>query len=145
MAGIASFILGLTLTVLPTANAQAELARLDSSQIRAALTGKIVRYSPPGWADADVHEEFRPDGKWGGIVYGRGPMGFAGRWDVRNDQLCVVAEQGLWAALRERVWYCRMVWRDPQTGRLLMDHVSGGYGNDRSMGPQTLIFIPPPA
>jgi hypothetical protein len=100
------------------------LVRLDGRQIRAALTGRTVSYSPPGWADAGASETFYPDGRWAGLRLSRGPLEFAGRWWARAHALCVVATSGLILKGGTGAPYCRAVWRNPRTGDLMMDHVS---------------------
>jgi hypothetical protein len=139
----ALFVLGLAMAGFAQSD-RASLERLDASEIRAALTGNLVHYSPPGWADAGAHEEFHPDGKWGGMRYGRGPMPFSGQWDVRDDQLCVHARQGLWEKLERPEWFCRTLWRDTRSGALRMDHIAAGFGGTFGEGLQTLTVQPLP-
>ena len=118
--------------LLSTAPAGAGLAdearRLSGGEVRRALTGKLIAYSPPGWADAGVHEEFHPDGSWRGLGYSRGPVPFSGGWSIRGDQLCVrPAPRSMVAA-----WFegsrCRYLWRDRATGPLRIEHLDPRRG-----------------
>jgi hypothetical protein len=101
---------------------------LSADEIRAALAGRLATYSPPGSADAGAHEEFHTGGRWAGIRYGRGPSPFSGQWAIRGDQLCVHAEHGLQGARWGPRWFCRVVWRDARSGRILIDHVASEFG-----------------
>jgi hypothetical protein len=101
---------------------------LGSAEIRHSLVGKLIAYSPPGWADAGVSEEFHEDGKWRGIRYSRGPVDFSGRWSVEANQLCVVADKGSSAEKWHAGKYCRQVWKNKRTGRLLLAHLTGADG-----------------
>lgn len=102
----------------------AQLTRLGAGEIRQALVGRRIAYSPPRWSDAGVHEEFHPDGRWQGIYYGRGPMPVAGRWALHGNRVCVVPTSGYLARSSFPRTICRSVWRNRRTGRLLIDHVS---------------------
>ena len=93
---------------------------LGSAEIRQSFTGKYIFYSPPGWADAGVHEEFHQDGKWRGIRYSRGPVEFSGRWSVEANKLCVLPDRASPAGK-----HCRQIWKNKHTGQLLLDHLSG--------------------
>lgn len=99
------------------------LRALKSAEIRVALTGKLVSYSPSGWADADVHEEYHQGGRWRGIQYSRGPLPFAGRWEVQGDELCVKGERDP-PRLAPIGRICRSVWRDDRTGQIWIAHVT---------------------
>lgn len=114
----------LLLLALALAGPSPQLQQLTAGEIGAALRGKLVSYEPPGSADMGVHEEYHPDGRWAGIRYGRGPMPFSGRWQVRNGQLCVRAGQGLTGEPWKRGWVCRKVWRDARSRRLHMKHMT---------------------
>jgi hypothetical protein len=98
---------------------------LGSAEIKQSLTGKLISYSPPGWADAGAHEEFHKDGSWGGLRYSRGPDKFSGRWSVEANQLCVVADKGSSVEKQHPGKYCRQVWKNTSTGQLLIAHISG--------------------
>lgn len=100
----------------------ARLRRLDAGEIRAAVFGKRVSYNPPGTADAGANEEYLADGTWRGTRLSRGPVGFSGRWRIANGRLCTRQETGIGGALEE---VCREMWRDPQNGDLLMEHMMG--------------------
>ena len=120
-------------------SSKAKLHQLNSREVASALAGKLASYSPPGWADAGVHEEYHIGGMWRGIRYGRGPVSFSGRWKIENGQLCVRAESGLAGAPWERGWVCRKVWRDHVSGKLLMAHMSFGIDPKRGLGPLELL------
>ena len=111
--------------------------RLTSAEIQKALSGKIIVYSPAGWADADVSEEYHTDGTWGGILYSVGPTPFSGRWFVANDQVCVVAERGV-AQRWHDGQYCRDLWRERTTGHLRMTYLADRPDSSQKMGQQTL-------
>lgn len=111
---------------------------LRQAEIRKALTGKLVSYSPPGWADAGVHEEYHSNGTWRGIRYGRGPIPFSGRWSIRNDQLCVQADKETIAVRFPSGQRCRHVWRDEATGRLWINHLTIGPSDSLGIGAQLL-------
>ena len=99
----------------------ASLRRLSSQEIRSALIGMFVSYSPPGSADSDVHEEYHPEGKWSGVRYQRAADDFSGRWWVEDGRLCVAADDGLVSGQLREGTLCRVVWRDTN-GSLLMEH-----------------------
>jgi len=98
---------------------------LSSVEIRHSLIGKLIDYSPPGWADADVSEQFHEDGKWQGAALSRGPIPFSGRWSIEADKLCVVSNRGSFAEKWHHGKYCRQVWKNKRTGQLLMAHLTG--------------------
>jgi hypothetical protein len=98
---------------------------LGSAEIRHSLVGKLIAYSPPGWADAGVSEEFHEGGKWRGLYLSRGPVDFSGRWSVEANQLCVVADRGSFAEKWHAGKYCRQVWKNKRTGQLLLTHLTG--------------------
>ena len=91
---------------------------LRSDEIRKALVGKLISYSPPGSADMGIHEEFHPGGTWRGILYGRGPIPFSGRWSIDDDQICVESDGGSAAERWHSGRYCRKVWQDRKSGEL---------------------------
>ena len=99
----------------------AGLRGLDANEIRTALVGTTIGYNPPGWADAGAVETYHEDGTWTGIRLSRGPLDFRGRWQIVNNRLCTSAESGL-VVPRD---VCRTLWRDPETGALLMEHMMG--------------------
>jgi hypothetical protein len=114
----------LCLATAPVLGASSEQRTpLNDTDIGEALTGNLVSYSPPGWADAGIHEEFHEGGVWRGIYYSRGPRPFTGHWAIRNAQLCVSPDKGAIVAQ----WFigdrCRTVWRDRRTGRLFLEHL----------------------
>lgn len=123
MFGKALFVVALAAAV----PAQAQMVRLGDADIRTALAGNLISYSPPGWFDAGAHEEFHRDGTWRGIRYSRGPIGFSGVWAIKDDQLCVSQIQGLWEKIGGPAELCRALWRDAQTGGLWIDHVRIGF------------------
>lgn len=100
-----------------------KLRRLSSSEIHLALPGRWFSYQPPNSFDAGVHEEFHRDGKWKGIRYSRGPVGFEGRWQISGDKICVRASQGSVPASYKEGWFCRQVWEEIHAHRLLMIHL----------------------
>jgi hypothetical protein len=102
--------------------------QLGSAEIRHSLLGKLIYYSPPGWSDTGVGEEFHEDGKWRGIAYSRGAVDFSGRWSVEANQLCVVADKGSFAEKWHAGKYCRRVWKNKRTGQLMLVHLSGHSG-----------------
>ena len=116
---------------------QAKMRQLASNEISLALRGNLASYSPPGSADAGIHEEYHADGRWAGIRYGRGPMPFAGRWRVQKNQLCVRSESGLSGDRWERGWVCRRVWKNI-SGKLLMPHLTLGIAPELGVGPMEL-------
>lgn len=118
---------------------------LSPAEIRETLTGKLVSYSPPGLADADVHEEYHRNGLWRGISYGRGPSPFSGRWSVQGNQLCVQADHGVIIRRLEAGKRCRQIWRDKATGRLWMDHLIPRLSSVRPDAAQRLTIrrLPP--
>ena len=118
-------------------NHQALLRRLTSDEITSALRGRIVSYSPPGWSDAGVQEEYDEDGGWTGMRFGRGPFPFSGSWTIRKDQLCVRAEKGLTGDKWQHGWVCRKVWMD-SSGKLLMAHMIFGLSPQLGLGPLEL-------
>lgn len=113
---------------------------LRQAEIRKAVTGKAVSYSPPDWADSGVREEYHSNGIWRGIRYGRGPIPFAGRWTIRNDQLCVQADKETIAARFPSGERCRHVWRDEATGRLWIDHLMIAPSASPGVGAQLLTI-----
>ena len=107
----------------PQTRGHAPMQQLSPAEIRTALSGKRVSYAPPGSADAGVEEEYHSDGRWGGTVFGRGPIPFSGHWKVENGLVCVQAEEGRVGRLGAD-WICRALWRDGASGSLLMDHLT---------------------
>jgi hypothetical protein len=116
-----------------TTGSQPELRQLSTNEISSELRGKLVSYSPPGSADAGVHEEYHSNGRWEGVRYGRGPFPFAGRWKVQKNQLCVRSESGLSGSQWERGWVCRNVWKS-SSGKLLMPHLTPGLASQLGAG-----------
>jgi len=117
-----------------------DLKPLRSEEIQVILEGKSALYSPPGWGDAGMLEEFRNKGRWSGVHYGRGPSAFAGQWKIKDDQLCIRVEQGLEIA-RLQEWFCRAVWRQEGSARLYMDHLLFNEG-DIDPGPLQIAVRP---
>jgi hypothetical protein len=103
---------------------------LSGMEITKSFTGSSINYSPSGWADADIHEEYHRSGTWRGFYYSRGPVPFAGKWRVSKGQLCVSPDT---SAVASR-WFvgerCRTVWRDKTTGRLLVKHLNPRLEDD---------------
>jgi hypothetical protein len=120
----------------------AQLRQLDGEEIRAALTGNLVSYSKPGWADTGVHEEFHDGGRWRGIRYSRGPIPFSGRWHIENSQLCVTAETGVVAGILRDGPLCRAVWRDEAIDGLLMEDAMAQGGAPLPLRVQSLAEFP---
>lgn len=119
-------------------SASEDLLPLKASELRDALVGKLISYNPPGWADIGVHEEFHPDGSWRGILYGRGPIPFTGRWAIQGDQMCVTADSGTVAESWHKGEYCRKVWRNPKTGQLQIYYLPDQPSSPQRMGLQTI-------
>jgi hypothetical protein len=65
---------------------------LSDAEIQEQFAGSIISYSPPGWADSAIQEVFYRDGTWGGLLYGRGPIGFSGKWAIQDNQICVTPD-----------------------------------------------------
>lgn len=99
----------------------AQLRQLKSDEIVTALRDHYVAYAPANAFDAGVHEEFHRNGRWQGLRYSRGPIGFAGRWKVERDELCIRSDQPL-PGVSDREWMCRKVWEN-SSGALLMAHM----------------------
>ncbi|MEG3143345.1 hypothetical protein U1839_01645 [Sphingomonas sp. RT2P30] len=111
---------------------------LTSREVRTALVGKLIMYTPAGTADMGVHEEFHPDGLWRGALYGRGPIPFSGRWSIERDQICVAADGGTPAKRWHPELYCRNVWQNRRTGELRMNYLPDQPAPSQKMGLQTL-------
>ena len=96
---------------------------LRAPEIRTALIDKTISYSPPGWADAGVSEVFHSDGTWTGIYYTFGPIGFAGRWIIEDNKICVSPD----AKAIVSKWFsgsrCRTVWRGRNDKKLSIEHL----------------------
>lgn len=125
-------------TLAPNVGAPSGLEKLGAAEIRKALRGKSASYSPAGWADAGLYEEYHGDGTWRGFLLGRGPIKFAGRWIIKNNELCVTADPGTIAARWHAGEYCRPVWRDRETAQLRMNYLADQPSSSHSMGMQTL-------
>lgn len=119
------FSIGVAIVAMAQAAPAADhqMTRLNAADIRSALAGHMIRYGRPGWADMGVQEAFREDGRWQGVRYSRGPSSFSGLWKIEDDRLCVAAMEGLAGDGWSHGWVCRDVWREEQTGSLLMDHL----------------------
>lgn len=99
-------------------------ASLSSREINELLTGKMITYSPPGWADAGVHEEFHEGGEWRGIRYSRGPVPFSGQWFTKENKLCVTSPRTISSSVSEGAPFCREV-RLAKGGRqILIAHIA---------------------
>jgi hypothetical protein len=96
---------------------------LSAPEIRTALIDKMITYSPPGWADAGISEVFHSDGTWTGIYHSRGPIGFAGRWIIEDNEICVTPD----AKAIVSKWFsgsrCRTVWRGANDKGLSIEHL----------------------
>lgn len=109
---------------LATLCGAAERSRsLSSPEIRTALTDKIISYSPPGWADADISEVFYSDGKWIGTYYSRGPIGFSGRWIIEGNAICVTPDANAIVSKWFSGSRCRTVWRGGNDKGLSIEHL----------------------
>lgn len=117
----------------------ARLVQLRTDDLRETLVGKHVSYNPPRSFDMAISEEFLPDGRWGGIKYGRGPLPFSGRWSIRRSRICVVAEPKTRFARYHRGRYCRVVWKDPASGQLQMDYLED-WSRTSAVGLQQLTI-----
>ena len=117
--------------VAPGSGASAEeRTPLRGVEIAKTLTGNLVSYSPAGWADAGIHEEFHEGGIWRGIYYSRGPVEFTGHWRVRNALLCVSPDKGTIVALWFAGERCRTVGHDKKTGELFLEHLNPRHGTE---------------
>lgn len=121
------------------AHAAERLLPLRSGEIEKALVGKLILYNPD-MMDAGIHEEFHPGGVWRGILYGRGPISFSGRWSIVGDRICVQADKGTHAEHWHAGLYCRQVWQNPETGALLIDHLSDRPDSPYKKGLQVLVI-----
>lgn len=111
-----------------TESRPSDLKSLSAEEIEVVLTAKSALYSPPGWGDAGMLEEFHTEGRWSGVHYGRGPSPFGGQWITKDNQLCIRVEYGL-EFYHLRKWFCRSVWRQVGSGSLYMDHLLFNDGN----------------
>lgn len=116
---------------------QTSLQQLHEVEIRQALSGKFVSYDP-GCCDNRMHEEFHADGKWRGILYGRGPMPFTGRWTIDHDQLCTIADPGSLAESWHEGEYCRDVMRNNESTKLIMEYLQDRTSSSHKHGLQVL-------
>jgi len=117
---------------------------LKSDEIRKVLVGKLITYEPPGSADMGIHEEFHPDGIWRGILYGRGPIPFSGKWSIEADQICVAADRRTAAERWHPGKFCRNVWRNRKSGELQLNYLRDQSSGSRKMGLQTITVHDPP-
>lgn len=107
---------------------------VNAAGIRKFLIGKSISYNPPGWADTNMTEDFYPNGVWRGVLHGRGPMPFSGRWVITDRKICVTADEGTDFKKSHSGQYCREIWQDRKTGTLrtyyLWEEPSslGGFG-----------------
>lgn len=128
----------ITATVIPNANDPAGAEPLGTIEIQKALIGKSVRYSPPGSADAGMSEEYHSDGTWRGTLYGAGVGSFAGRWTIKNGEICVTADPRTIAERWHSGEYCRQVWRDRVLSQLRMDYLADQPSSSHNWGIQIL-------
>jgi hypothetical protein len=119
-----------------TAQPSAPKKLADATAISPALIDKYVSYSLPGWADAGLVEGFHADGRWDGTYLSRGPIGFSGRWKIVGDSACVTPDPETIVAKWFAGSRCRTLWRDENTGALLMEHLQPGFA---SLGPLPLM------
>lgn len=122
----------------PYASNPAGAKQLNAAKIRKALIGKSVSYSPPGSADAGLHEEYHSDGTWRGALYGAAIIGFTGRWIIKDGELCVTADPRTIAEHWHAGQYCRQVWRDRGSSQLRMIYLTDQPSSSHNLGPQIL-------
>ncbi|MGY2735536.1 hypothetical protein [Sphingomonas sp. UYP23] len=111
---------------------------LSSNEIRKALAGKSIRYSPPGWAEVAMYEEFHSDGVWSGVEAGRGAWSFSGRWLITANQICVTADAGTSFERWHSGQSCRKIWQDRKTGLLRTYYPWAHPSSSSKSGTQTL-------
>ena len=140
-----SVLISLAVAISSVNAGEAGRVPLKSGEISKALVGKEIGYNPPGWADTAIAEEFYPDGKWGGMLAGRGPVHFSGRWSIDGGKMCVMADRGTIAERWHPGRYCRQVWRDRASGKLLMDYLPDQAPSRWKMGLQVLSVQDLPA
>jgi hypothetical protein len=113
-----------------------ESTSLEADEIQRAFVGKRIRYNPPGWADTTISEWFYPDGRWGGILSGRGPIRFSGQWSIRGDKICVTADEGTFAKRWHSGKFCRAVWKGRKDCALSIEYLA-----NHTFGLQTIAVF----
>lgn len=107
-----------------TCSAGEKSASLGAPAMPTVLFDRAIFYSPPGWFDAGIKEDFHSDGTWTGIYFSRGPVGFAGRWIIKNSKICVTPD----AKTIVSYWFsgarCRTVWSSPDGKILSIEHLN---------------------
>ena len=107
----------------------------EGATVRALLSDKLVGYSLPGWTDTEIWEGFQANGVWTGTHLSRGPVNFSGRWSIEGNRVCVIADEGTHISKWFSGSRCRVIWREEDTGRLLMEYLDP---RDASFGPLAL-------
>lgn len=125
-----ALVIGTCSAITPVFAGTPYMKVLNNQAIRGALTGNLISYSPAGWLDAGIHEEFHKNGLWRGTYYSRGPVRFDGQWAIKAGRLCVSPSSGTFVTR----WFsgdrCRAVWRD-RAGHLFSEHLNPRpYGSD---------------
>lgn len=118
----------------PPANTRA----LKSKAIKVALVGKHISYNPPGWADTAMTEEFHPDHVWRGVLYGIGIIASTGKWSIKGEQICVVADHESFAERWLKGQNCRKLWQDVDSGKLRIAYLSDRPFSPDNFGLQIL-------
>lgn len=128
----------ITATVIPNANDSTGAEPLSTIEIQKALIGKSVRYFPPGSADAGMSEGYHSDGTWRGTLYGAGVGNFAGRWIIKNGEICVISDPQTIAERWHSGEYCRKIWRDRISLKLRMNYLADQPSSPHAWGMQIL-------
>jgi hypothetical protein len=112
--------------------ALAELGRLSESEIRLAITGKVVTPETSG----QYWERFYADGQWTLAYDGRLRRQEFGRWSVNDGEICVVT------LVNRR---CRSMLRQRDTGKIFMAQLAPASNDDQPVALRLEEAGTPPA
>jgi hypothetical protein len=115
--------------------------RLNTLEMSSELVGKTISYSPPGYLDAGISEDFNVNGSWGGYYYSRGPVRFSGQWHIRNNQVCVTPDKEAIVAQWFSGTRCRAVFRIPGAGGLSIEGLDPRHA-DEGLLPVSITNLP---
>jgi hypothetical protein len=100
---------------------QGPLTRFNSPEILERLRGNKITPDPEIRQHyVDFTEEFLPDGTWVTHRTERGPIVRTGKWEVRNNEVCVSLSTGK--------SQCRKVWVHLSSGKIALTDVGSRIG-----------------
>jgi len=116
-----------------------DLWRMTGPEIRAAIIDKSIApdHGDPQYA-FQYGEDFLRDGRWYSDRSMRGLITIAGRWSIRDDQLCVAID-GARTGAPVGMTHCRNVWRTADPTRIETFDI----GSDFFAGRRIVLVVKP--